>query len=145
MQTSGFKLQGVDALIKEMKGFGPTVADKAADRAIKGTARRYLTKLRRAAPKDSGRLRKALRVRYSRKAKKAWIGLGKIRGETQIRQYYKTLEMNTARGAPLHPWMKRHFESMQRELASEIIKHTRLELYKEAGRIHARQRLKRGF
>ena len=145
MQTSGFKLEGFDALRKELEAFGPTVSDKAADRAIRGTARRYLTKLKRAAPKESGTLRKALQVKYSRRAKKAWIGLRRIKGESGTRSYYKTLEMQSARGPALNPFMMRHFASMKNELANEIIKQTRMELYKEAGRIHARQRIKRGL
>lgn len=125
------KLAGIDALLKDMKAFGPTVAKKGADAGVRKAAQMLRKRLRHAAPRKSGVLRKSIGYKYSRRSGKAWVGL-------RERFYYKTLEMNTAKGAPTHPFFEKTWNAHRKEAAQMIVDEARKALYTEAGKVMAR-------
>lgn len=127
------KLVGMDALLKDMKAFGPTVAKKGADVGVRKAAQMLRKKLRHAAPRKSGVLRKSIGYKYSRRTGRAWVGL-------RERFYYKTLEFDSNRGKALHPFFKKTWEANKREAAQMIVDEARKALYKEAGKVMARSK-----
>jgi len=130
------KLNGVTELLKDMKAFGPTVSKKAADVGVRKAAAMLRREFKKAAPKRSGTLRKAIKLKYSRRSGKAWVGL-------RERYYYKTLEMQSERGAPLHPFFEKTWNRHKNTAADMIVSETRKALYTEAGKVMARSRMRR--
>lgn len=130
------KLNGADVLLKEMKAFGPTVSKKAGDAGVRRAAMFLRREFRRAAPRETGTLRKAIKYKYSRRLGKAWVGL-------RERYYYKTLEFDSARGQAMRPFMERAWDKDKRGVADLIIRETRKALYVEAGKVAARTRMRR--
>jgi len=102
-KVATFAIKGARELIEELKLFGPDVAAAAIKDGVGKAARELATATRRAAyagapktPKGfKGTLRKAIRAVVGKRGDgfgKAWVGLKRIRGESRVRFYYKTLE-----------------------------------------------------
>lgn len=135
----GIELKNVDFLIKQMNAFGPTVAQRAADAGIRGAARMAARDLKKAAPRGpSGNLRRAIKMKYSKKMKTAFIGLRSAPGERGVRFYYKTLEFQTKLGPPRNPFMEKEYESQSRKYAQYVIDNTTTALYEEAAKVYRR-------
>lgn len=130
-------LNGADVLLKEMKAFGPTVAEKATVTGLRKASRLLAKEFKRSVPnstgRSTGRLRRQIKYKVSRRAKKAWVGLRKGRGETNILYYYKTLEFGRDGGPPLAPFMALAWNDVRASAADLIIEETRKALYVEAG------------
>ncbi len=142
------ELKGADFLIKKLEAFGPTVSNRAASRGVAKTAAYVRREFRRAAPEgDTKNLKKSIQLKtYGRPRnggpKKAYVGLRKIKGETQGRWYYRTLEFTHKRGEPYFPFFEKTWESIKRRAAEMIIEETTKQVYLEAGKVY-RQSLSR--
>ncbi len=132
------KFLGLASLQKSLDELPGNVQQRAVDKGIKEAARHIRRQMKAAAPKNTGTLRRAITMRYSRRQGRAWIGLGTIKGETKTRFYYKTLEYSSARGAPLNPFMQRVFNSNRLAAQSLIINGTRQALYEESLKVWRR-------
>ena len=141
--NDGMKLVGADILQKELKAFGPTVGKKGGQKGVRKGAQMLRRELRRAAPKRSGTLRKALQIKVSRRNPIAWVGLRKIKGEPKGRWYYRTLEFGREGGQPLHPFFEKAAENVSQSVAQTIVSEARKALYEEAGKVLARTRFRR--
>lgn len=142
------ELKGVDFLLEKLEAMGPTVSNRAASRGVQKAAMYVRKELRKEAPKGpSGNLRKSIISKsYGRAArggkKKAYVGLRKIRGESQGRWYYRTLEFPHARGEAYNPFFERAWDNCKRKAAQMIIDETTKALYAEAAKVY-RQSLSR--
>ena len=139
-----FTIKGIPELEAVFKKLPQSTSTRVRKTAITKTAGRFRTLLRRDAPRISGMLRKSIGVKKSRRFPAAWIGLklktkGK-QGGKGIRYYYKVLDMQSKRGAPIKPWFfqsaDRHIPGLERLLVAE----TKKAVVYEAGKAFARQR-----
>ena len=129
------KLQGADALLKDLKAFGPSVSQKAAKTGVRKAAQYLRREFKREAPRVSGTLRKSIKLKMGRDGK-AWVGL-------RERYYYKTLEFGRKGGPPLHPFFERVWNQHRGQAAQMIVDETRKAVYVEAGKVYARSRTRR--
>jgi len=127
-----FKLEGAEALQKLLKEFPDKVADRAQKTGLRKAAARLRTLIRRDTPKESGNLRKAIRTKFHRNST-VTVGL-------KERFYYKTLEMQTKRGEPLHPFFERSVRKHASAALKIMLDETTKALYREAGKAYARSR-----
>ena len=130
MATETFKLEGADELNRLLKQFPENVAKRAKRTGLRKAGARLRTLIRRDAPKESGTLRKSIRVK-SHKNGSVTVGL-------KERYYYKSLEFRTARGQPLHPFFERSVERHAAVALRIMLDETRDALYREAGKSYAR-------
>jgi HK97 gp10 family phage protein len=130
------KLEGVEALLKDMRAFGPSVSKKAADQGVKKAGAYLRKQFRAAAPRRSGLLRKSITMKYYRKSGKLWVGLRK-------NAYYKTLEYGREGTGPMHPFFEKTWNAHRRHAAQMIIKSARRALYEEAGKVYAKSKTRR--
>lgn len=131
------ELEGADDLIRELKRFGPAVANKAGDKGLREAAKVVRQQFKAAAPIETGHLRSAMTFRYYPRAKKAIVGLGKsgkrfANGRAKIPFYYKTLEFRSARGAAMHPFMEQAWNRVRENVARLIITETKKAVNEEA-------------
>ena len=135
-----FTLKGVPELEAVFKELPFSVSNRIRKTAISKGASKMRTLVRRDAPRISGNLRRAIGVKRSRRHPNAWVGLNAKGRGTKVPYYYKTLDMKTKRGRPLHPWfyesVKRHTPTVSRLILEESKK----ALVYEAGKAFARQR-----
>lgn len=132
MSDSGsVKLHGVTELNQLLATFSDNVKRRATDSGLRKAGARLRTAFRRAAPRQSGTLRQSIGSSFNKRDGKVYVGL-------KTRFFYKTLEFQTKRGAPLHPFMDAAWKSNRDNIAQLIIEETRKELYREAGKIYAR-------
>ena len=139
--TQSMKLQGADFLSKQMKEFGPTVAERAGRKGVAKAAQLVRRSVRQASPPGgTGMLKKALLYKtYGRKqgtSKTAYVGLRKIKGESRGRWYYRTLEFSHQRGAPYNPFFEDAWESSKKQAAQIIVDATTTALYVEATKVY---------
>jgi HK97 gp10 family phage protein len=130
------KLVGLDGLLKDFKEMPDAVASRAADKGIREAAMFLRNRFKKAAPKRSGTLRKSIKFKYSRKSKRAWIGLRK-------NQFYKTLEFDTARGPAMHPFFKDTYERNKVKAANIVVRAASLALEFERTKMLARSRARK--
>ena len=131
------ELQGADFLLKQMKAFGPTVEKKATKTGISKAARKMAKRIKSAAPKRFGRLRRQIGAKVGKRGI-AWVGLRKGRGESQVLSYYKTLDFDHKRGKAYSPWFLKAAEDAADEASDTIIKETTIALYAEATKVYKR-------
>lgn len=142
------ELQGADFLIKKLEAMGPTVSNRAASRGVQKAAMYARKEFRREAPDGpTGNFKKSITVKsYGRPKnggpKRAYVGLRKIKGQSQGLWYYRTLEFSHARGEAYNPFFERTWESIKRKAAQMIIAETTKALYTEAAKVY-RQSLSR--
>lgn len=148
MAKEVMQLKGADFLTKKLEAMGPTVSNRAASRGVQKAAMYARKEFRKEAPRgETGKLRKSITVKaYGRPKnggkKKAYVGLRKIKGESQGLWYYRTLEFPHARGEPYKPFFEKTWESIKRKAAQMIIDETTKALYAEAAKVY-RQSLSR--
>jgi HK97 gp10 family phage protein len=130
------KLVGLDGLLKDFEEMPDAVASRAADKGIREAAMFLRNRFKKAAPKRSGTLRKSIKFKYSRKSKRAWIGLRK-------NQFYKTLEFDTARGPAMHPFFKDTYERNKVKAANIVVRAASLALEFERTKMLARSRARK--
>ena len=136
----GVEIKGFAALKSDLGKFPEKVAVTAQKKGLRKAAGRMRTYLRRAAPRDSGNLRKSIGIIRPRRG----APQNKLRVGLTTRFYYKTLEVRSARGAPLHPFFERAAERHSGDVMQIIVDETRKALYFEAGKLYAKsQRGKR--
>lgn len=135
------KLVGADFLSKQMKAFGPTVAEKGGRKGVAKAAQLVRRTFRKAAPRGKTKLlKKSIGYKtYGRAgggAKQAYVGLRKIRGESQGRWYYRTLEVDHARGKAYNPFFVDAWESVKEQAADLIISAATTAIYTEASKVY---------
>lgn len=135
VESGSFALKGGKELAALLKEFPARTQVRVTKTGLRRAANRTRLILQRAAPKVSGKLRKAIKVKMGRKGK-AWIGL-------RERYYYKTLEFDSARGAPLHPFFLAAWTANEQQVAQMLIDETRKALFVEAGKIRAKANFRR--
>ena len=126
-----FKINGAQDLLALLKTFPDKVKQRATDTGVRQAGARLRTAFRRAAPRKTGTLRNSIGSRFDKRTGKVYVGL-------QTRFYYKTLEFNTKRGAPMRPFFDAAWKSNREAVAQIIIDGATKALYQEAGKIHAR-------
>ena len=131
------ELEGADFLLKQMKAFGPTVSKKATKTGLGKAARQMARSIRNAAPKRTGRLRRQIGVKVGRNGM-AWVGLRKGRGESKILYYYKTLDLDHAKGKAYSPWFLNAVEAAASQASDTIVSETTKALYAEATKVYKR-------
>ena len=131
----GVKLEGVEQLNKDLAAFPDRIQANVKKRGLQKAAARLRTYLRRAAPRDSGELRRSIGVIKTRSKSTALVGL-------TTNFYYKTLEFASARGKAMHPFFEQAFDRHSADVSQMIVEETKLALAKEAGKIYARNNRK---
>jgi hypothetical protein len=143
------KLKGAEELAALLEQLPEKAALKASRTGLAKSAARLRTYIRRAAPRKDGKLRLAIRSAVARKSPQAFVKLGKIRGESKIRFYYKTLEFgrkpHKRKGKPRagSPQMATHFFNYafarhRTEIAQMTVEETRKAIFKETARLAVR-------
>lgn len=130
------KLVGLQGLKKDFEEMPDAVAGRAADKGIREAAMFLRGRFKRAAPRRSGELRKSIKMKYSRKSKKAWVGLRR-------NQFYKTLEFASARGPAMHPFFKATYERNKVKAANIVVRAASLALEFERTKMLARSRARK--
>lgn len=127
------EIQGLDALNQILKELEPRMRNTVIKRGFKRTAAKMRTNIRKDARsfKRSGNLAKSIGVKYSRRQIRAWVGL-------TSNYYYKTLDLDSKRGAALHPWFKNSVERHSRTFVHDMRENIREALFIEAGKAHAK-------
>lgn len=125
------RLLGDKELIDMMATFPAKVVARAQKKGLRRGAATMRTLLRRAAPRDSGNLRKAINIIPLPSSGNFAVGLTE-------RYYYKTLEFPSAYGAPLHPFFEKTVEAHQAAILAMITEATEKALITEAGKVYAR-------
>jgi HK97 gp10 family phage protein len=137
MADSGsFKVDGIKELNQLLKTFSDNVKKRSTDTGLRQAGARLRTALRRAAPRQTGTLRNAIGSKFDKRTGTVKVGL-------MNRFYYKALEMNTKRGAPLRPFFEATWKQNREQIADLIIQNTTKSLYQEAGKIYARTKARK--
>ena len=137
------KLVGADFLLKQMKAFGPTVAERGGRKGVAKAAQLVRRTMRKAAPTGKTKmLKKSIGYKtYGRTgggAKQAYVGIRKIRGESKGRWYYRTLEVDHARGKAYNPFFVKAWESVKDQADDLIISAATDAFYTESGKVMAK-------
>ena len=166
-------------LVESLKQFPEAVQERAIKDGVSKGARDLAVAMRRAAyaaPAKTpagftGTLRRAIRAvvgRHGDALGKAWIGLKKIRGESRLRFYYKTLEYGRKPGKrkiagsayarrwggrkhykyravagtaePLRPFFVAAWRANKDAIADDIVEATAAAVYAEAGKAYAKSK-----
>lgn len=166
MQVTGaMQLSGAAELKKLLDAYPKLVTAAATRKGVKKAADHMKNVIQAAAPKRTGLLQKAIRAARYKTRNKAnvlyKVGLGPIKGDigeagqrkrdaavaagkrpprikARTRFYYKTLEMPSKRGAPLHPFFMGAYNSARNATAQMIVDGTKQAVYEEAARINRR-------
>ena len=134
MSDSGsFKIVGADLLKQLLEQFPDNVQKRAVNTGLGKAGGRLRTYLRRAAPTQSGTLKKSIGIKRDRKTGKVKVGL-------MTRYYYKTLDFTTKRGPPLRPYFENVWDSKREEITQMILDETIKAISAEAGKIYARSK-----
>lgn len=140
MAGSSMKLNGVDFLQQQMKAFGPSVSKAAAKSGLRRSALELRKEMWKAAPKRSSQspLKRSIGMKFYGRWKNpsAFVGLRKIRGESQGFWYYRTLEFDHARGKAYNPFFEKTWQRYKRRTAQRIIKSVTKALYTEAEKVY---------
>jgi hypothetical protein len=152
------QVKGAVELAELLKQLPEKAALKASRTGLSKSAARLRTYIRRSVPRKSGKLRAAIRSAVARKSPTAFVKLGKIKGESKIRFYYKTLEYGRkayARKKVLGIWgggnyaaspqMATHFFNYafarhRSEISQMVVVETRKAIFKESARLATRMR-----
>jgi hypothetical protein len=122
-------IQGADMLKQLLKTVPENVERRAINTGLSKAGARLRTYFRRAAPKKSGKLFKALGVKRDRKTGHVSVGL-------MSRFYYKTLDFTTKRGPPLNPYFEKVWEQRKEEITQMVLNETLKALFVEAGKAY---------
>jgi hypothetical protein len=126
------------------KALPDEVAAAAARDGLRKASARLRTLIRRAAPKKTGTLRKAIQSRVGKKKTAAWVGVKKLPGEKNARNYYATLEKgrkpHTRKGASVkgspqmaqYAFFRQAWQSHKSTIAQVQIEATRSAIAKRA-------------
>lgn len=163
--VGSMQLVGAAEVKKLLDAYPKLVARAAVRKGLKAGALHLLDALKGAAPVKTGTLQSAMRIANGRPRNKAnfrvKVGLGPIKGDvgakamaryekdiaagrkrrkpkSRTRFYYKTLELPSKRGAPLHPFFMRAYNGVRNEIGQLIVNGTRDAVYEEAARINRR-------
>ena len=135
------KLIGADFLSKQMKAFGPAVAQKGGRKGVAKAAQLVRREFRKAAPEGKTKmLKKSIGYKtYGRAgggAQQAYVGIRKIRGERKGRWYYRTLEFDHARGKAYNPFFVDAWERVKEQSADMIVSAAMSAIYTEATKVY---------
>lgn len=131
-----FTIKGADVLKELLEQFPDAVQKRAVNTGLSKAGGRLRTYLRRAAPEQSGELKRSLGVKRDRKTGKVKVGL-------MTRFYYKTLDLSTRRGPPLHPYFEAVWDARRAEITQMILDETLKAISLEAGKIYAKTKAKK--
>lgn len=143
---SGLTFPDTKALIKDMEAMGPTVSERAAVSGVRKAAGELRRSMRGKMPRRKGNLRKS--ITYKRIRKNVPRGEVLFFVGLRTRQYYSTLwrGRNGPRpaaavidGNPIQEAIDSYGSTALKTITSE----TRKALYREAGKVHAREKLRR--
>lgn len=132
------ELVGGKELAKLLQELPADIARRARRRGVRRAALKLRNKLRRDAPESgldtSGRgkdptLRKS--IKHKNRKVKSYVGLA-------TRFYYETLDLQSARGAPLAPWFEKSAERHAPEAGRLIVDETNKAIAFEAGKAYRR-------
>ena len=126
-----FTIKGADKLKELLEKFPEEVQRRAVNNGLSKAGGRLRTYFRRAAPQQSGTLKKSIGIKRDRKTGKVKIGL-------MTRFYYKTLDFTTRRGPPLHPFFEAVWQSKRQEITQMILNETVKAIAFEAGKAYAK-------
>jgi len=133
-EKSVFKLEGALELEKLFESFPHTVVKRTRRTGLRKAGARMRTMIRRDAPRRSGNLRKSLK---SKQLKSGAVTVG-----LKERFYYKTLDLHTKRGAPLHPWFGDSVSRHSPAISQMIINEARAAIHAEAGKAYSKSKSK---
>ena len=142
-KKAGLHLADPSALIKDMYAMGPTIAKKGGQVGVRKAATELRKRLRAAAPKRTGTLRKVLQFKHSRRRATSWVGIKKRKGDPAALNYYATLERGRQGSAPFHPFIERTINNSKSDLFKIMVSEARKALYVEAGKVYARSKTRR--
>ena len=133
--AENFKVTGIKSLEQIFEDIPKNIETRVSKKGITKAAARMRLRTRQAAPKLTGKLRKAIVVRKSKRFPIAWVGLGKIKGETRVRYYYNRLE-NDYLGT--HAFFAKAVDRASPEVLELLRSETLAALYEEAGKQYAK-------
>lgn len=131
-----FKLEGVEQLMRELEGYPDRIKRKAADQGVKKATQFMNRKFRAAAPKESGRLRKSINWRFSKRYGVGWAGLTEY-------FFYKRLEWKYPSGGAFRPFFEKTWDANKEKAAQMMVDEMRKALYYETGKLAAKTKLRR--
>ena len=130
------KLKGAAELLRDLKTFGPRVADQASAKGLRKAGQYLSREFKMAAPRQTGNLRKSIGYKYSRRSRRVYVRLRR-------NFFYKTLEFGRNGGPPLNPFFERVWKQHSEQAAQLVVDETRKAVYYEAGRMYARSARRR--
>lgn len=138
------KLVGADFLAKQMKAFGPTVSKKAAKTGLRKAGLELRKALWREAPRrgNPSKLKKSIGLKSYGKWKNpsVFVGLRKAKGESRGLWYYRTLEVDHARGKAYNPFFEKTYNRHRRRIAKYIVSGTTKAIYTEANKVYQKSK-----
>lgn len=124
-------VSGMDSLSKTFKEMPADVRKRAEKRGLRRAAAKLRTAIRRDAPNPQTRnLRRSIQVKRRRNGS---FGVG-----LYDRYYYKTLDLNSARGEPLNNWFEASVNRHKQTALDLTMDELKKALAYEAGRALAR-------
>lgn len=132
------KLQGARDLKKIMEAVGPAIAKRAGVVGVRKGAMIMRKELKAASPKVKGELSKNWMYKKLRSRKTdRYVGyIVRLRNL----HYYETLEFESARGKPMHPFAEKTIDSAKQQALAAMMAGTRTALAVEAGKAYARSK-----
>ena len=134
MAKTEIKLEGARELERLFESFPHSVVKRTRKVGLRRAGARMRTYMRNDAPKISGNLKKSLKSKML-KSGAVTVGL-------KDRFYYKTLDMHTARGAPLSPWFLESVERHAPAISQMIIDEAKTAIHIEAGEAYSKSKSK---
>lgn len=127
-----FDLEGMKAVTEIFSVFPLNVQKRATKAGYAKAAGRLRTLLRRDAPKGTGNLRRAIKVKRHRNGSFT-IGL-------KERYYYKTLDFMYPRGGEYNPWFEQSVERHAHSTLNLCVVAMHEAISREAGKSYAKSR-----
>lgn len=137
MSKDVFKLEGADELKKIFDEFPAKTVKRAQKTGLSKAGSRLRTLIRRDAPRISGDLRRAIKVKRHRN--------GSVSVGIKEKYYYKTLEFMYPSGGEYHPWFMKSIERHGASISQLVLNETKLSMYNEAGKAYSRSRSKLSY
>ena len=130
--ADNFKVTGIKTLQEILKVTPKNIETRVAKKGITKASSRMRLRVRQAAPKVTGTLRKAIQVSKSKRYPIAWVGLKKIKGESKVRNYYNKLEKGQ------NAFFAEAVRAASPEVLNILKSETIAALYEEAGKQYAK-------
>lgn len=132
--TIKLELDNWDSVTDMMTAFPLKTQLKMRKQGLASGAAKLRTRLRKHAPKKSGTLRKAIRVK---RHKNGTVSVG-----LKERFYYKNLDFKYPRGGEYHPWFESALDAEQGGVLADMKTRVTSVLLQEAGKAYSQSRSK---